>query len=115
MLLLLELFKFFIAWAKFNHCDMTFLKMERHYNGFSYKSNKPPVTINVNTLTNFMSLVSFNSPWKHQETSGFEGAEKETTGIEPICGKDYINDVKRLHSLWAAKFNKNNLKNWQDL
>ena len=23
--------------------------------------------------------------------------------------------MKTLHSLWAAKFNKNDLKNWQDL
>ena len=36
-LLLLLLFKFFTACAKVNHCDMPFLKKERHYNGFSYK------------------------------------------------------------------------------
>ena len=61
---------------------MLFLKKERHYNGFSYKSHKSPGSINLTTLTNSMLLVSFFNPWKHQESSGFQGLEKETTGLE---------------------------------
>ena len=64
-LLLLLLFKFFTACTKVNHCDMPFLKKERHYNGFSYKWYKFPRSINLTTLTNFRPLVSFYSHWKH--------------------------------------------------
>ena len=36
-LLVLGLFEVFTAWAKVNHCDMSFLKKERHNNGFPFK------------------------------------------------------------------------------
>ena len=83
VILVLELFEFFAAWVEVNHCDMPFLKKERFYNGFSYKCYKSPGSINLTTLTNLMPLVSFYSPCKHQESSGFQGVEKET-GMELV-------------------------------
>ena len=40
------------------------------------------LNINLTLSTSFMPLVCFRSPWKHQESSGFQGVEKETTGME---------------------------------
>ena len=37
LLLVIELFGFFTAWVKVNHCDKPFLKNQSHYSGFSYK------------------------------------------------------------------------------
>ena len=46
-LLVLGLFEVFTAWAKVNHCDMSFLKKERHNNGFPFKRYKSPGSINA--------------------------------------------------------------------
>ena len=65
--LVLELFEFFTAWAKVNHCNIPVLKKEHHYNGFFiiYISLQDLLTSLV--LTNFMPLISFYSPSKHRK------------------------------------------------
>ena len=80
-----------------------------------------------------MPLASLFSPWKHQETSGFQGVEKQTTDMEWVnpliqslekkydtlnkCSKVTINiiDVSTFYPLRVAKKNKNEFKNLQDL
>ena len=49
---------------------------------FLYKWYKSPGSINLTALSNVMQLVSLYTPWKHQETSAFQGIGKETTGME---------------------------------
>ena len=61
---------------------MSFSKQERRQSGFSYKRYKSPEFINLATLTNFILLASFFSPWKYQGASGLQGIEKETRGVE---------------------------------
>ena len=112
---------------------MQFLKKEHRYNGFRHKWYKSPESYNLTTLTNFMPLASLFSPWKHQETSGFQGVEKQTTDMEWVnpliqslekkydtlnkCSKVTINiiDVSTFYPLRVAKKNKNEFKNLQDL
>ena len=33
-------------------------------------------------LTRFMPLISFDTPWKHQKTFGFQGVSKEISGMK---------------------------------
>ena len=61
---------------------MLFSKKEHHYNGFLYKWYKSAGSINLATLTNFIPVVPFYSPWKYPESFDFQGVEKETTGME---------------------------------
>ena len=76
MVLVLELFDIFTSRTKANHCDMPFLEKERHYNVFSYKWYNFPRFIKLNTSTYFIPLISSYSPWKHQESSDFQGIQK---------------------------------------
>ena len=52
------------------------------------------------TLTHFMPLVSFYTPWKHQKTSGFFMLFR---GIERASGMKWVN-VYLLTLTWRSKF-----------
>ena len=61
-----------------------------------------PGSIKLTTLTNFITSVSFFSPFKHHNTSGFQELQKETSCMEwanPLTQSCQERNMTRLTSV----------------